>query len=91
MKYYQSLKNCHSIYDVVELINNGGTAEADANEIAANYSLTASTEDCSAYGWSLSEKHIEISLDYLAENGAKFNYKAAFQSAMMQFLSEKKD
>lgn len=76
MKICQSLQQCTSLEQVVDLINT--STEYEAEDLAAQYAYDA----IEASGNEVSESEIESHLDILREKNAKFNYSEALEIAM---------
>ncbi len=76
-----ALENCHSIKQVVELINNQSATDASAEMVAAAYAWNAAEES----GYTDNDS-IEANLDFLRDSGAEFDFSEALEMA----INEKK-
>lgn len=73
-----SLQNCNSINEVIELINKEELTDASPELIAAAYALDA----CRESGYGFGKEEIEAHLDSLVEAGAIFEFIAAREIAI---------
>jgi hypothetical protein len=69
--------NCHSIEDVVRLINEPFATSSTGEEVAAKYAIEGATEA----GYGLGDAELSAQLDALAEAGADFDYRKALELA----------
>ena len=74
---HNTLENCHSIEQVVALINEELATDASAERVAAEYAWGGAEE--SGY---TDNANIEAQLDTLAEAGAAFDFRDAFKLAI---------
>ena len=72
MKLSIVLQNCKSLEEVVKVINSG-TDTWESHELAAQYAYDAANSPTTT----LTEHDLKWHLDYLLENGAKFDWREA--------------
>jgi hypothetical protein len=72
-----SLENCHSIEQVVELANDETATDASSEMVAAAYAIAGAEEA----GYGTGQAQLEAQLDALDEAGAEFDYSEALTLA----------
>ena len=85
----QALKDCLTLQDVVNLINEDGTNQFDGSEIAGQYAFTCCDEAYCEYASCyesfddyVDEESLCVHLNILRQNGAIFDLKKAVDHAL---------
>ncbi len=81
-----ALQQCNSLNEVVDLINRGGSSEADGSLTAAQYIVECMRDNCD-----LSENSLDAHYDILKENGAEIDYRDVFLNVNSFFSSGNED
>ena len=84
---YTQLQNCNSLNEIVNLINNEFSTDLSPEQLAAEYALDADKEAKNmalkgGYEYTTNSGSIEVHLDVLIEEGAKFDYAKALEIAL---------